>query len=137
MKQLIYRSQPFGFDQAMLAGILSDARRCNERDNITGALLCRHDLYLQLIEGPELAIDAAYARISRDHRHCEVNLLFSDTASERMFPHWRMLDDQSPSLAWSAEAVAGGALEAADREDLLAVFQKLAARTAIPDASGS
>ena len=56
MKQLIYRSEPFGFDRATLAGILMTARRNNRRDDITGALLCRSDLYLQLIEGPEAAI---------------------------------------------------------------------------------
>ena len=57
MKQLIYSSQPFGFDEAMLAGILSGARYNNVRDGITGALICRQDIYLQLIEGPAAAID--------------------------------------------------------------------------------
>jgi Sensors of blue-light using FAD len=50
--RLIYCSRPFGFDNAILNGILSDARRCNERDAITGALICRADVYLQLIEAP-------------------------------------------------------------------------------------
>jgi hypothetical protein len=72
MKQLIYRSQPFGFDNAMLAGILLEARRNNLRDDITGALICRHDLYLQLIEGPADAIDALYGRIVADDRHVDV-----------------------------------------------------------------
>ena len=35
MKQLIYRSHPFGFDSAMLAGILVRARHNNSRDDIT------------------------------------------------------------------------------------------------------
>ena len=61
MIQLIYASQPFGFDAAMLNGILSDARRCNVRDEVTGALICRADVYLQLLEGPEPAVDAAFA----------------------------------------------------------------------------
>jgi len=42
--QIIYSSQPFGFDEAMLSGILLDARRCNTRDGITGALVCRRDI---------------------------------------------------------------------------------------------
>ncbi|MEM9128927.1 MAG: BLUF domain-containing protein, partial [Pseudomonadota bacterium] len=41
MIQLVYASMPFGFDDAMLGGILLDARRCNERDDITGALIVR------------------------------------------------------------------------------------------------
>jgi hypothetical protein len=48
--QIIYASRPFGFDAALLAGILMDARRCNTRDGITGALICRDDLFLH---GPE------------------------------------------------------------------------------------
>ena len=35
----IYTSRPFGFDQAMLSGILIDARHANIRDGITGELL--------------------------------------------------------------------------------------------------
>ena len=57
--QIIYASRPFGFDAALLAGILMDARRCNARDGITGALICRDDLFLQLLEGPEEEVEAA------------------------------------------------------------------------------
>lgn len=126
MKQLIYRSQPFGFDRAMLAGILVDARRNNPRDAITGALICRQDLYLQLIEGPEAAIDALYARIVRDNRHDDVVLLSSETVDRRIFAEWSMLDDEAPSLAWSAADVAQGALEAASPAALRGVFDRLA-----------
>ena len=43
LTQLVYASHPFGFDEAMLNGIILDARRCNERDGITGALIARGD----------------------------------------------------------------------------------------------
>ncbi|WP_033920069.1 BLUF domain-containing protein [Sphingomonas sp. 37zxx] len=129
MKQLIYRSQPFGYDHAMLAGILSAARRNNPRDDITGALICRHDLYLQLIEGPAAAIDALYARITVDDRHGDVRLLLSDEVSERMFPAWAMLDDEAPSLFWSPAEVVDGALEAASPAMLRAAFGRLRKRT--------
>lgn len=127
MKQLIYRSQPFGFDRAMLAGILVQARHNNRRDDITGALICRNDLYLQLIEGSASAIDALYARITRDDRHCDVRLLHAATVDQRMFPEWAMLDDEMPSMAWSPAAVADGAVEAADPDALRAVFDRVAA----------
>ena len=126
MKQLIYRSQPFGFDRAMLAGILVGARRNNARDDITGALICRNDLYLQLIEGAAPAIDALYARIVRDDRHSDVRLLVSGTVEQRMFPEWRMLDDQMPSLSWSPAEIATGALESASEAALLEIFERLA-----------
>ena len=127
MKQLIYRSQPFGFDRAMLAGILIGARHNNARDDITGALICRHDLYLQLIEGADTAIDALYARIVRDDRHSDVHLLFSDTVEQRMFPEWSMLDDEMPSMSWSPAEVSAGALEAAPTATLRGIFERVAA----------
>ena len=37
--RLIYRSQPFGFDTAMLVGILSPARRNNPQWGISAGLL--------------------------------------------------------------------------------------------------
>jgi hypothetical protein len=126
-KRLIYRSQPFGFDTAMLAGILSAARRNNPRLGITGALVCRHDLYLQLIEGPDEAIDALYAQIEADDRHFDVRLLLSEATDERLFPNWAMLDDTAPSQFWSAQDVAEGTLEAASPDTLRAPFVRLAA----------
>ena len=127
MKQVIYRSQPFGFDRAMLAGILVGARRNNARDAITGALICRHDLYLQLIEGAAPAIDALYARILRDDRHSDVRLLLSDTVETRMFPEWSMLDDEMPSMAWSPAEVMAGAFEAASATTVRQIFERVAA----------
>jgi len=128
MRQLIYRSQPFGFDNLMLAGILTVARRNNPRHDITGALICRHDLYLQLIEGPAASIEALYARISVDDRHTDVQLLLTEDVSARMFPTWAMLDDEAPSLFWSPAEVAAGALEAASPASLREAFAQLRGR---------
>ena len=125
MKQLIYHSEPFGYDRATLAGILMDARHHNRRDGITGALICRHDFYLQLIEGPPTAVDAAYARIAADDRHCEVRLLLSQVVDERMFPAWDMFHDEMPPLTWSPAAIAGGAIEAAGLAELQRVFARV------------
>lgn len=111
----------------MLAGILLAARRNNPREGITGALICRHDVYLQLIEGPEDAIDALYARILADDRHTNIELLLSEDMGERLFPSWAMLDDEAPSLFWSAADVAAGALEAASPDELRAPFVRLSA----------
>lgn len=128
MKQLIYCSRPFGFDRATLAGILVEARRNNLRDDITGALVCRHDLYIQLIEGPEPAIDALYSRIAADNRHNDVRLALSDTVSERMFPEWEMLDDDMPTMTWTPAQIADGAIEQASPEELRAIFEGIAAK---------
>ena len=126
-KRLIYRSQPFGFDTSMLAGILSSARRNNPQLGITGALVCRHDLYLQLIEGPADSIDTLFARIVEDDRHSDVRLLLTEAMDERLFPNWAMLDDTAPSKFWSAQDVAAGVLESSSPEELRAPFLRLSA----------
>lgn len=127
--QLVYASRPFGFDGVTLTAILFDARRCNTRDNITGALICRGDLFLQLLEGPVAAVEAAYARIRADDRHIEVRELLRREIAEdaRMFGDWAMKDDPATSLIWSRADVAAGGPEQADEAAVLAVFAQLAA----------
>ncbi len=126
MKQLIYHSQPFGFDEAMLHGILLQARRNNRRDGITGALVCRRNLYVQMIEGEQTAIDRLYSSIAADDRHTDVRLVHSDTVQQRMFPDWDMLDDTMPGVTFSMDGIDDGAIEQATPEALRAVFVKLA-----------
>jgi len=128
MKQMIYISQPFGFDKPMLAGVLSQARRNNPKNNITGALICRQDMYIQLIEGPEAAIDALFARIAEDDRHANVRVLLSQAVNDRMFSDWAMLDDEARSLTWSREEIEAGAIANASDADLISVFADLAER---------
>ena len=125
--QLIYSSRPFGFDDAALNGILIIARRNNPRDAITGALICRHDLYLQLLEGPQAAVEARYQSIGRDDRHLEVVKRVSRPVTERLFPMWAMRDDPARSWMWTAEEVRQGALDSANPADFVAVFNRLAA----------
>jgi hypothetical protein len=127
MRQLIYSSQPFGYDAAMLGGILIGARRNNRRDGLTGALICRHDIYLQLLEGPADAVVATFARIRRDDRHNDIAQICSTEVDARMFPDWDMLDDPARSWLWPPAEVARGAVGAAGANAVVAVFQRIAA----------
>ena len=124
--QLIYMSEPFGFDDAMLNGILSISRRNNIRDGLTGALVCRRDIYLQLLEGPEANVEATYARILGDDRHLAVTRLASEPAAARLFPDWAMLDDPARSWLWNEAQVAAGAVADASTSEVRAVFERIA-----------
>lgn len=126
--QIIYSSQPFGYDEATLNGVLLDARRCNSRDGVTGALVCRQDIYLQMLEGPEEAVQGAFERIKRDDRHLDVTLQVSEPVTLRMFGQWAMLHDPARSWIWSQREVSEGALERAKPADFTAVFEKLASK---------
>lgn len=130
--QLTYASRPFGYDQPTLNAILFDARRCNTRDGITGALICRDDVYLQLLEGPPAAVEAAYARIRRDDRHLEVRELTRRMINDdaRMFGAWAMRDDPAATTIWTREEVADGAPERASADAVMVMFERLASAPA-------
>ncbi len=126
LTQLIYWSQPFGFDEAMLNGILVQARRNNARDALTGALIARGDIYVQLLEGAADAVASTFARIRVDNRHLAVTKLSEIAAEARLFPHWTMRDDTAPTCLWSAAEVDAGAPGNLLPEAVRAVFQRLA-----------
>ncbi len=128
----IYSSTPFGFDEGILNGILMDARRANTRDGITGALICRGDIYLQWLEGPEDKVRDALARISRDDRHIDVKLHVAEPVADCVFAAWAMLHDPATSWIWPQEEISAGALEKATPEELTAFFTKLS-----PEGAGS
>lgn len=127
--QLTYASRPFGFEANILSSILIEARRCNARDGITGALICRNDLYLQLLEGPEQAVERTYARICADDRHIEVRGLTRRMIADdaRMFEAWAMRDDPAASWVWSRAEVEAGVPERASEGEVLGMFQRLPA----------
>ncbi len=130
LTQIIYSSKPFGFDASVLDDILTISRARNSRDDITGTLICRADMYLQLIEGPEAALRATYARITADDRHLDIDLLVSRGVTGRMFPKWAMRDDPARSWMWTQAEVSAGAIKAAAPEEILAVFERLAVEQA-------
>jgi hypothetical protein len=123
--QLIYASRPFGFEAGMLDDILLAARGRNARDGLTGALLCRHDIFVQLLEGTRDKVTAAFGRILRDDRHVEVALLWCGDAAARLFPDWTMRDDPVRSWMWDREAVAAGAVAGATMEEARQIFARL------------
>ena len=125
LMQLVYASRPFGFDTAILNGILSEARRLNPENDITGALICRADLYLQLLEGPADAVEATFARIARDDRHVEVQHLVSRPVEERLFPDWAMRHDPARSWMWTRQEIDDGALARATEDEVVAVFERV------------
>lgn len=127
--QLIYVSRPFGFDAFALDTILITARHNNSRKMITGALVCRDDLYFQLLEGPEAAVRSTYDQILRDDRHLEITLISEALVNERIFPDWDMKHDPVKSWMWSREEVDRGVPKDATREDAVAIFKRLAAES--------
>jgi hypothetical protein len=79
-----------------------------------------------LLEGPDAAIDACFARISADDRHLNIRLISRETVAERLFPAWAMRDDPPRSWMWSAAEVEDGAADRATPAEVRAIFERLA-----------
>lgn len=97
MKFIAYVSQaerPFSRDD--LEGLLRHSRARNEKDGVTGCLVYRFNEdfrrgnFIQVLEGPDAAIDDVWRRISNDTRHHTVVVIDEGPIDDRMFSNWSM-----------------------------------------------
>jgi hypothetical protein len=88
MLQLVYVSSVVG--RPNVADILAVSRRNNAHAGLTGLLYGDDQRFMQVLEGPEDAVEAAYARIKTDPRHCAAVILSRRTIEEREFGPWEM-----------------------------------------------
>ena len=71
--------------------IVRSARNFNPESGITGILLHKGGMFLQLIEGPEARVRTLFEeRIKRDPRHSNIIEVFSQNSSSRVFDGWSM-----------------------------------------------
>ena len=75
---------------ADLADIHRTARDLNALDGITGLLVFDGVRFLQIVEGPDEAIDGLMERLRRDPRHSALEVRESRTIAERSFTGWSM-----------------------------------------------
>jgi hypothetical protein len=66
------------------------ARSHNTGKGITGALLIYGDWFAQTLEGDESAVQDLFAKIERDSRHENVEILEALTVTDRVFARWAM-----------------------------------------------
>lgn len=104
MKRITYISnfsRPLSLDD--LDAISEVSIRNNKRDGLTGALFCFRNIFYQILEGDEEAVDRCFARIEKDDRHSKVFILEVESDIERRkYAEWEMkpviLDESSDPL---------------------------------------
>lgn len=91
MLQLLYisSSRP-GAQPVDLDALLVQAQANNSRDAVTGLLFTDGRRFLQVLEGAEAMVEAAFTRIKADPRHSAVVLLARRTIDRREFGSWSM-----------------------------------------------
>ena len=91
MLSLIYvsTSEKLLNDEELL-DILKASRENNSSKDVTGLLLYKGGNFMQVLEGPDEAVEALYEKIKADPRHKDVSVLSREQISARQFPAWEM-----------------------------------------------
>ena len=120
-----------------IQAILDEARVHNEEKGITGQLIYRSGIFLQLLEGNRDDVSLLLGRILLDSkRHENLKILFNQTMKKRVFPNWSMdykyLDDSALDLVnsivpWQKLTKLPYQNKVVSNDDILKVFQELAA----------
>ena len=89
--QLIYTSCPSkSLNPTGLADLMVRARAHNASRGITGVLLHTREQFLQVVEGPQSAVEQLMERIHLDTRHDDVRVIMAHTVARRDFGEWDM-----------------------------------------------
>nr|WP_269328557.1 BLUF domain-containing protein [Kineosporia babensis] len=94
---MIYASRAvMDLSESEMEAFLGTSRDNNAEVDVTGCLLHVHDVprdrsyFVQLLEGPEGAVEHTYARIRRDSLHRDVTAVHRGHRDGRAFEAWRM-----------------------------------------------
>lgn len=77
-------------DQPDLEFLLSQARRNNAAEDLTGLLLYNDGCFVQYFEGPPAAVTGLIARLQRDQRHHHMIRMTEGPVEDRSFADWSM-----------------------------------------------
>ena len=74
-----------------LKELARQAAESNKGNDITGVLMAKGELFFQIIEGPQVNIDALFTDILKDPRHEKITTLGVQVGDlKRLFPNWHM-----------------------------------------------
>jgi hypothetical protein len=105
-------------DGPEMAELRAQCLRNNPALGITGALTFDGRQFFQVLEGPEIALDALFARIATDPRHSALRLLHRGPLATRRFPGWSMHFVDSGAYAHLGHAFSYGSLARAGCQEL-------------------
>ncbi len=85
----VSEANPLPTNKDLLA-ILNTARRFNAAMGITGMLLFKEGVFVQVLEGVKQQVLDLYNRIEADKRHHSLKILFNEDLKTREFSNWSM-----------------------------------------------
>ena len=78
------------FDETEIEELLTESRRNNLRDGITGVLMYYDRNFIQVLEGDKNTVSACLDRICKDSRHRSHYVMYRGEAENRLFDNWSM-----------------------------------------------
>lgn len=91
MHQIIYLSSSREYlSPEQINELLTKSRENNLKNNITGVLLYFDRDFLQVLEGPKVAVLELFEKIIKDERHTGIITVFNKKITEKHFPEWNM-----------------------------------------------
>ena len=108
IKNLIYVSNPVGFNEKNIKNILETSNINNKKNKVTGCLIYRQDLYLQFLEGPQKELEFTYNKILSDKRHTDIHKLSENSTKRRLFTNWAMRGDPLMTSMWTHKDIKDG-----------------------------
>ena len=123
IKYLIYASTPLGFNKKNINSILEISNLNNKKNNITGCLIYRSDLYLQYLEGPSKELENTYNKILKDKRHSDIIKLSENNTKRRLFANWAMRGDPLITSMWNNKDVMEGTVKKLNSVESFKIFE--------------
>ncbi|MCJ7420427.1 BLUF domain-containing protein [Sphingomicrobium astaxanthinifaciens] len=98
LRQIVYTSLvTCPLTPAAIELLLLKARRANALSDVTGLLIHSNSRFLQILEGPNDAVVALYAKIEEDKRHHSLRLIDDRHTAFRAYPDWQMAFEDNPN----------------------------------------
>jgi hypothetical protein len=124
MLSIVYSSTArVPFDDGDLATLLMNSRANNRRLGLSGFLMHERGRFVQVLEGPDEAVQTRYDVIAADPRHTDLSVLLRESIDERRFADWSMgyrptVDEHADEIPGYTDVAAASLDAARSRPDL-------------------
>ena len=125
LKQVIYVSEISDTSSDSLTNIYDISQKNNLESGISGCLLIGSNSYLQLLEGPDSAVENLYSKIKVDSRHKKVKKLFEQNIEEKLFSSWSMKFAPFNNVEWDNKEFDAGKFQNISAATAVKVFQNI------------
>ena len=125
LKQVIYVSEKTDTSSDSLTDIYDISQKNNSESGISGCLLIGSNSYLQLLEGPDSAVENLYSKIKMDSRHKKVKKLFEQHIEEKLFSSWSMKFAPFNNVEWGDKQLDAGKFQNISATAAVKVFKSI------------